>query len=221
MTDRAVWAVVPVKPFHLAKQRLSPVMSMDERASLAKAMLGDVLLLLQRMRRLLAGVIVVTADLEAASLARRAGAEVIPEPAAEGMNEAVNRAVRYLVTVPGAALLVVPSDVPHMAALTIAKAVTVLATAPGVVLVQAGLDGGTNLLGCSPASAIHPRFGPDSFRGHYEAAHRAGLTPVVLDDLLGAQDLDRPSDVERFLSLESDTHTQALLTHLGMGHRHA
>ncbi len=221
MAGSAVWVVVPVKPFHLAKQRLSPVLSVDERASLAKAMLGDVLALLQRMRRQLAGVIVVTADPEAAAVASRAGAVVVAEPAADGMNEAVNRAVRYLVNAPDAGVLVVPSDVPHMSALTIAKAVAALDRAPGVVLVQAGLDGGTNLLGCSPASELRPQFGPDSFRIHYEAARRAGMNPVVLHDVHGAQDLDRPSDVERFLSFESDTHTQALLTHFGLGHRHA
>jgi NAD(P) transhydrogenase subunit alpha len=36
-----IWAVVPVKSFHLAKQRLSPMLSNDERSRLVRTMLVD------------------------------------------------------------------------------------------------------------------------------------------------------------------------------------
>ncbi len=40
---RGVWAIVPVKTFAQAKQRLASVLSAQERARLAEAMLCDVL----------------------------------------------------------------------------------------------------------------------------------------------------------------------------------
>ena len=65
MTSRAplgrVWAVVPVKRFDQAKQRLSGVLDSAARAALAAAMLSDVLEQLSGTAGL-ASVLVVTSD---------------------------------------------------------------------------------------------------------------------------------------------------------------
>ncbi|MEA2141473.1 MAG: 2-phospho-L-lactate/phosphoenolpyruvate guanylyltransferase, partial [Solirubrobacteraceae bacterium] len=54
-------AVLPVKSFGLAKQRLGAAVGPEERRSLARAMVGDVLEALGRVEGL-EGVIVVTAE---------------------------------------------------------------------------------------------------------------------------------------------------------------
>ena len=54
-----IWAVVPVKEFEGAKQRLSSALSPDERRTLATTMLEDVLDAVSAVREL-AGVLVVT-----------------------------------------------------------------------------------------------------------------------------------------------------------------
>ena len=38
-----LWGVVPVKPFGVAKRRLAPLLSPEERSRLARAMFEDVL----------------------------------------------------------------------------------------------------------------------------------------------------------------------------------
>ena len=50
MTSTDVWAVVLVKPFRLAKQRLADVLDAGERAELARVMLADVLTAVEGVR---------------------------------------------------------------------------------------------------------------------------------------------------------------------------
>ena len=73
-----IWAVVPVKEFEGAKQRLSSCLSPEERRALATIMLEDVLDALSAVKQL-AGVLVVTVDPVARSLAGRYGARIVTE----------------------------------------------------------------------------------------------------------------------------------------------
>ena len=91
-----IWAVVPVKEFEGAKQRLSSALSPEERRALATIMLEDVLDALSAVREL-AGVLVVTVDPVATSLASRYGARIVTEGARDGHTGAVTAAARLLV----------------------------------------------------------------------------------------------------------------------------
>jgi 2-phospho-L-lactate guanylyltransferase len=73
-----IWAIVPVKEFEGAKQRLSSCLSPEERRVLATTMLEDVLDAVSAVREL-AGVLVVTVDSAATSLANRYGARLVTE----------------------------------------------------------------------------------------------------------------------------------------------
>ena len=74
---------MPVKDLANAKQRLAGVLSADERHALFRAMLEDVLSALAASRGL-AGILMVTRDLEARALAARYGARVLAEAANRG-----------------------------------------------------------------------------------------------------------------------------------------
>jgi len=78
-----VWACVPVKEFTGAKQRLSSLLSPQQREILAETMLEDVLEALSGAARL-AGIMVNTVDPRAATLAERYGARVVSEAARDG-----------------------------------------------------------------------------------------------------------------------------------------
>ena len=90
-----VWAVVPVKELEGAKQRLSSCLSPEERRALATIMLEDVLDAVSAVREL-AGMLVVTVDPVATSLAGRYGARIVTEGAREGHTGAVTAAARLL-----------------------------------------------------------------------------------------------------------------------------
>src|SRR5438105_4948478 len=69
-------AVLPVRSFSSAKQRLSGTLAAGARQSLVQAMFADVLGALRRARRLDA-IAVVTDDISAEAIARRDGAVVV------------------------------------------------------------------------------------------------------------------------------------------------
>ncbi|MGH6919962.1 MAG: 2-phospho-L-lactate guanylyltransferase, partial [Geminicoccaceae bacterium] len=81
--DRSLWAVLPVKDLRHAKQRLAGVLDAAERQALFAAMLEDVLEALAASEGL-AGILVVTRDVQARDLAARYGARVLVEPANRG-----------------------------------------------------------------------------------------------------------------------------------------
>ena len=221
MRRASVWAVVPVKPFAVAKVRLAPVLDAAERAHLVRLMFEDVLAALTASRHLLGGVLVPTADREAAEIARRHGAVVVAEDSPSGLNSAIEQAVRCISPDAGDGMLVVPADLPQLSAASIDPIVRLLDAPELVVLVQAPADGGTNLLGCRPAGAIPPLFGPQSFWRHREAARHAGIRTSIVKNRELEQDIDRPDDLVAFLSMESavQTRTHAFVSSLDIADR--
>jgi 2-phospho-L-lactate guanylyltransferase len=209
-----VWAVVPVKPFRSAKTRLSTTLGPEDRAHLARVMLGDVLRTLFTCQRVLRGVIVLTMDDEVAVIGRRYGASILAEHAPSGLNAAVVQAMDVLATTPEAGMLVVPADVPHVSAGVIERMVHLLYAPRALALVRATSDGGTNLLGCRPTGVIHPSFGRESFDAHWCAALCAGILPSVLASSTLGLDLDGPDDLTTFLSWRTNTDTHAFLSSL-------
>jgi FO synthase len=208
MTETRTWAVVPVKPFHLAKQRLAGALDDEARALLARAMFEDVLDALTGAQSL-AGIVVVTCDAEAAALARDRGAIVLSD-AVQGINAALAIAITHLSTQPDASMLMVPADIPQLTPGRIDDIIDSLPQQDAVALVPSD-DGGTNLLACRPANVITPCFGPGSFAAHCRAAEKKGITPLVIPAADLGRDIDTPEDIRRFLSLASPTRTHALL----------
>src|SRR5438128_2301468 len=80
-------AVLPVKRFERAKQRLAPALGPDGRALLAEAMLRDVLAALAASHEL-TDVLMVTAEPRERALARLHGLGVLADPAEDGQSAA-------------------------------------------------------------------------------------------------------------------------------------
>ena len=215
MSSGDTWAVVPVKPFRLAKQRLASILPERDRIALARVMLEDVLSALDACSNRLAGVIVVTADEDVSAMARRHDAVVFRETVAMGMNSALTRVVDHLSGRPDTGVVVVPADLPQVSPSDIEAMLDLIRYAPAVALVRAN-DGGTNLLACRPAAALAPAFGPDSFNAHCMAATRIGITPTVRLAPHLQFDIDRPDDLVNFIARVSATRTYAHLSTLNV-----
>lgn len=213
-----LWAVVPVKSFALAKQRLAPLLSPQERAGLARAMFGDVLRVLAYNPHL-AGTLVVTADAEAAAMARCAGVEALEDVPNDGLNPALQHAAQHLAHAGRAGMLVVPSDLPMITSADIELIALAHGLAPAVTLVAAHNDGGTNALACSPPSAIPFCYGEDSFHLHRGAALSRGLVSRVLTLPRFGCDIDRPADLLEFLRHAVPSRTRSYLTENGIARR--
>jgi len=102
-----IHAVVPIKDTSDAKRRLANVLCAARRQQLALAMFEDVLATLTGVREL-AGIVAVTVDPAAATIAARYGARVSNAGAREGHTGAVAAAARELAA---EAMLTLPGDI--------------------------------------------------------------------------------------------------------------
>jgi 2-phospho-L-lactate/phosphoenolpyruvate guanylyltransferase len=204
-----IWAVVPVKEFAGAKQRLSSCMNPEERRTLATIMLEDVLDALSATHEL-AGLIVVTADPVAASLAARYGARVVAEGARDGHTGAVTTAARLLVREGRAGMMTMPGDIPRATSAEIAAALAAHGAAPAFTIAPAHDDLGSNAIICSPPDAVPLRFGDNSFYPHLDAARGQGIDPLIVRQRGIGMDIDNPADLVAFLKMSPPAHTRTL-----------
>jgi 2-phospho-L-lactate guanylyltransferase len=204
-----VFAVVPVKELHGSKQRLSPCLSPEERRALATVMLEDVLDALSAVHEL-AGLIVVTVDSVATSLAARYGARIVTEGAREGHTGAVTVAQRLLARERREGMMTLPGDIPRTSSAEIAATLAAHRAAPAFTIVPAHDDLGSNTIVCSPPDAVSLRFGDDSFYPHLAAARARGIDPLVVRHAGIAMDIDNPADLIAFLRMSPPVSTRTL-----------
>jgi 2-phospho-L-lactate guanylyltransferase len=187
-----VLAVVPVKGFSAAKERLAAVVAPERRRSLAAALATRVT---AAWRRAGHEILVVTGNSEAAEWARARGLEWIPEPqgggldgsAAAGVQVALARQRPWCVT---------HADLPVFDS---ADATAVAeAMGPNRVVLAPARDGGTNLVAGSGSFSF--AYGPGSFERHLHAARHCERIVVVRTGT--ALDLDGPGDLAAALALE-------------------
>jgi 2-phospho-L-lactate guanylyltransferase len=204
-----VWAVVPVKEFAGAKQRLSSCLSPEERRALATTMFEDVLDALSAVPQL-AGLLVVTVDPVAAALASRYGAHILSDDAREGHTGAVAAAARRLARDGQTGMMTMPGDIPRLSSAEIAATLAAHRPAPAFTIVPAHDDLGSNMIVCSPPDAVPLRFGEDSFYPHLKAARDRGIEPLVVRQPGIAMDIDNPVDLGAFLRMSPMVRTRTL-----------
>jgi 2-phospho-L-lactate/phosphoenolpyruvate guanylyltransferase len=168
-------AILPVKRFTHAKQRLSETVADPLRVELTRAMVGDVLSALRDCSAI-ERTIVVTCEESVAVAARYLGAIVVPDTAKEGQSAAVARGIERAVAEGFERALCIPGDCPALDPLEMAA----LLQAPppdsaGVVIVPDRHGTGTNGLLLTPPGAILPSFGPGSCERHGRLAREAGV----------------------------------------------
>lgn len=207
MTD--IWAVVPVKEFEGAKQRLSPILSPEERRALAPIMVEDVLEALSGARGL-AGLIVVTVDPVATALATRYGARIVTEGARDGHTGAVTAAGRLLKREGRAGMITMPGDIPRATSAEIGAALAAHGAAPSFTIVPAHDDLGSNAVLMSPPDAVPLRFGDNSFFPHLDAARAVGIEPVVVRCAGIGMDVDNPADLVMLMTMAPPARTRTL-----------
>ena len=155
-------AVLPVKSFGRAKQRLDAAVQQPARAGLAAAMVGDVLAALGRVDAL-DDLVVVTAEPRAAAAARAAGAHVVHDPAETGQSDAAALGIAAAVGRGAGRTLLVPGDCPSLDPGEVA-ALLAGARGAGVVIVPDRHGTGTNALLLTPPDVLAPAFGPGLVR---------------------------------------------------------
>src|SRR5438874_2813854 len=104
-------AVLPIKSFDSAKQRLADTFPAGVRRALAQAMCADVLLALRRSEGV-DDVIVVTGEMDATALASGHGVEVVDDSDERGQSAAAERGLARAAERGAGRVLLVPGDCP-------------------------------------------------------------------------------------------------------------
>ena len=199
-----VTALIPMKGFRNAKQRLSPLLHAGERERLAEVMFRDVVKQTVQAQGLVETV-VVTGDDKVAQTAATLGARIMREVAENGETGAVDFARQELQRIGREAVLIMPGDMPLIRAADIEQVLAQVpkgASAPFALLVPSHDRMGTNALLLAPPGIIRLRFGYDSFSYHMGQVSIQGLPLRFFDNQRIALDIDDPKDLERFLSFE-------------------
>jgi 2-phospho-L-lactate guanylyltransferase len=186
-------AVLPVKRFNAAKQRLAAGLGGERRRTLAAAMVADVLEAIGGARTI-ERTIVVSGDPVAQELAADAGAEVVPDPEDGGHVEAALAGIARAEADGASCVVLLPGDCPLLDPRELDRLLTGLPERyVGIVPDRHGT--GTNALALSPPGAIVPAFGEGSCARHVAAAREAGV-PFGVEELASlGLDLDTPADV--------------------------
>jgi 2-phospho-L-lactate guanylyltransferase len=191
-----IFALLPVKAPANAKQRLSGILTPDQRERLARLMYEDVLEKLCSARGI-DRVVVVTSDRTAADHARHAGALVFEEQEQRGHSHSADAAAQRAMSMGALTGLLTPIDVPLV---TPAEIEELAANARrGVVIVPSSDGTGTNALLRTPPDVIESRFGPGSFEAHWNQARARGVPAEVARPAGLMFDIDTPEDVAELL----------------------
>ncbi len=215
MTQRRdIWAVVPVKGFAGAKQRLATIFPADFRRELAAIMVQDVLAALSQSR-MLGGIVVVTDDQDAAALARRHGAEICRDDATGGHTAAVVSGGRFLRAAGRGGMLSLPGDIPGVTGeevdMLLGRHGDAPAFIPAFTIVPAHDRRGSNAIVATPPDVVKLAYGDDSFLPHLAAARRCGLEPAIVKLPGIALDVDTPADLFAVAAQDWPTRTNAFL----------
>lgn len=205
-----VSALIPVKGFSGAKQRLASRLTAQAREQLAKVMVQDVLSQVQKAKGI-EDTYVVTGSSEVIEWVSSLGVRIIREPAERGETEAVEFALAELKRRGSERVLVMPGDLPLLRACDVEclleRASRASEGIPAVTLVPSHDRMGTNALLLAPPDIIRLRFGHDSFSYHLSEAASKRVQLTVMESQAIGLDIDQPEDLERFLALVKDGNT--------------
>jgi len=217
-------AILPVKSFARAKQRLGASIDDDLRAELAAAMVTDVLLALSQTATI-ERTIVVTCERSVARAALEQGASVVADELESGQSAAVMLGVAEALATGVERVLCIPGDCPALDPGELDALLAATADGDGggreVVIVPDRHGLGTNGLLLRPPDAIEPSFGPDSCERHSALAARAGARLRVERPASLLLDIDTGEDLAALRERLAGTDSRAARTRAVLARRDA
>ena len=210
-----MWAVIPVKQIRQAKQRLSSLLSSEERRDFFSAMLEDVLSMMVKID-FFEKIILATNCPHAISIAGRHGITHFETGPDDGLNLAVGETVNHLLENGISNMFLIPADIPLITEEEINSVLKAHPSAPSLTIIPSRDKMGSNCILLSPPSRMPLKFGPDSYFRHLEIAQTNGLkiNPMVFPGF--GLDIDEPKDLFELLNAEGNTRSQKYLRQLNL-----
>jgi 2-phospho-L-lactate/phosphoenolpyruvate guanylyltransferase len=187
-------AILPIKSFSQAKQRLRQELSDADRRALVDAMFSDVLVALRRVEAL-ERIIVVSGERAAQRIAAGYGASIV-EDDERGHNAAATQGIQTALEDGIERVLLVPGDCPLLDPKELEQLLAHPAGERSALIIPDRHGTGTNALLLTPPDVLAPSFGPDSCQRHMADADAAGVPAEVVEVSSLGLDVDTPDDLE-------------------------
>jgi 2-phospho-L-lactate guanylyltransferase len=181
-------AIIPVSKFKEAKTRLSPKLTINERENLLKAMLNDVINVLNG---LVHEIVIISSDEDVLEYVSSMKVKTLKEKGKTDLNGALHQAIEYMAK-SCHKILIVPSDIPLIKKSHVKDIIT-LGNKFDVVIAPAK-GGGTNAL-LIHASTFKMKFGDYSFFEHINQAKKNNLSYKVYDSFYLSLDVNTAEDL--------------------------
>lgn len=220
-----MWALLPLKDFVQAKQRLAGSLTVSERRGLFHAMVEDVLTVLS-VHPSFERIVVVSDDPAAHLLAKHYGIDCWSERSlsASGLNAVVDAALRQMAEITrnhsrATVAMVVHGDLPLLGAQELNSLIdqhrALMKTHRSAVSIATDRHGrGSNIVVCDPAKAPVLAYGLDSCTAHYASALAMQLPAQVISLPGLAQDIDTQDDLLRLLAMLPSAAAERTLAYL-------
>jgi len=203
-------AILPIKAFDGAKQRLRDGLDPAPRRALVEAMFSDVLVALRRCT-LVDRLLVVSSDHGAQRIAGGYGAMVL-EDDQQGHNQAAALGLAHALELGVERALLVPGDCPLLNPIELDELIRRPAASRSALIVPDRHGTGTNALLLCPVDSMMPSFGPGSCERHESLASAAGLEVQTVEVPSLALDVDTPADLAAVESALAGSHGGAAHT---------
>jgi len=210
-----VWAVIPVKQISQAKQRLSPILSKEERKDFFSAMLEDVLSMMVKID-FFKKIILATNCPHAISIAVRHGITHFETGPDDGLNQAAGETVNHLLENGIRDMFLIPADIPLITEEEINSVLKAHPSAPSLTIIPSRDKLGSNCIILSPPSRMPLKFGPESYFRHLEIAKTNGLKVNPMEFTGFGLDIDEPKDLFELLKVKGNTRSQKYIRHLNL-----
>jgi 2-phospho-L-lactate/phosphoenolpyruvate guanylyltransferase len=175
--------VIPVKSFSLAKQRLSSVLSREQRASLGRELATRLVLTNRAFDPM-----IVSDDADVEQWANELQVRFLREPR-PGLNQAITTAYESLQAEGVGRIVIAHSD------LAVASDLSWVTDFDGITIVPDRCHDGTNILVLPTSIAFKFSYGVGSFARHYRLAAASGMPIRIVADRTSGADVDSPSDL--------------------------
>ena len=185
-------AILPVKEFSHAHERLAGTISDADRSRLAEELFLDMMIKVRRCKTI-DDVLIVTSDSEVVRHAKWVGIDVLSLAEDPGHSDAAIRGIRDAVAGDFERVAILPTDCPLFDP---AEFDAHLGRTPRAALIVPDRDHtGTNALILTPPDCFEPAFGSESLVRHTGRARASGVS-FALEEIGGlADDLDSPEDL--------------------------
>jgi 2-phospho-L-lactate/phosphoenolpyruvate guanylyltransferase len=203
-------AILPIKSFGAAKQRLADELTGGARRALAEAMFSDVLVALRRTGSI-DDLLVVSADHGAQRIAGGYGALVLDDRE-DGHNPAARHGIRAAIDAGAERVLLVPGDCPMLDPVQLDELIARVVPERSALIVPDRHGSGTNALLLTPPDSLAPAFGPGSCQRHSTTAQSGGTVAEVVEVTSLALDVDTPEDLAALRTALAATHGGAAHT---------